>query len=223
MRCTSTSASSRKQSRIGHEKWQDSTDVGSNCPSLENRGLAHLTLDAMATTPHWNLLTCNKVRALPPADQFASFAIAYLDSAQRLCNVLARSPKKATFQRGAVVLYLSSHALELFLKGAILRKAPNERFNHDLVHLYNRYKVLFPSRRFAFTKQRFETKYLGMTTTQIAQAKVDKPHIGELYRYPKDKAGKSWKALLGFEATTYAKDLAVLRKDFERLLVAYDY
>ena len=35
----------------------------------------------------------------------------------------------------------ASHAVELFLKGAILRKAPDERFSHGLEHLQNRYKA----------------------------------------------------------------------------------
>ena len=169
----------------------------------------------------WNLLTCNALRSLPPPEQFASYALAYLDSAQRLCTILAVSSKRATFERGSVVLYLTVHAVELFLKAAILRKAPAERFSHDLEHLHNRYKSLYPAKRFQLSKEPFKTEYLGMSGAEIREAKQAQPAVDQLYRYPEDKDGKPWIALLGFEANSYAKELAILRSDFERLLSAY--
>lgn len=168
-----------------------------------------------------NFLTCNLVRSLQPPEQFAAYALAYLDSAQRLCTTLAVSHKRATFERGAVVLYLTAHAVELFLKGAILRKAPTERFSHDLEHLHNRYVALYPARRFWLTKEPFKTEYFGMDKAEIAKAKQCQPAVDQLYRYPEDKSGKPWIALLGFEASSYAKELTVLRADFERLLSEY--
>ena len=168
-----------------------------------------------------NLLTRNLVRSLQPPEQFAAYALAYLDSAQRLCTTLAVSHKKATFERGAVVLYLTAHAVELFLKGAILRKAPKEHFSHDLEHLHNRYKALYPETRFRFSKVPFKTEYLGMNKAENASTKQSQPAVDQLYRYPEDKKGKPWIALLGFEASGYSKELTVLRADFERLLRLY--
>ena len=52
--------------------------------------------------------------------KFLAFCDAYLDSAERLCKVLKRSTRKATYERGAVVLYLTFHSVELFFKACIL-------------------------------------------------------------------------------------------------------
>ena len=121
----------------------------------------------MNTPRSWNLLTSNRLRDLPRPQQFATLALAYLESAQRLCDDLADSSDGATFERGAVVLYLSAHAIELFLKGAILRKAPNEQFKHDLEHIHNRYKALFPAKRFAFVNMPFTTEYPGVNSQHL--------------------------------------------------------
>ena len=117
--------------------------------ALECRGFAINIIPDMKRRPR-NVLTSNVVRFQQRPEQFAAYALAFLDSAQRLCTILAGSHKKATFERGSVVLHLTAHAVELFLKGAILRKKPEERYSHDhdLEHLHNRYKSLYPARRF---------------------------------------------------------------------------
>lgn len=170
-----------------------------------------------------NLLTCAEIRSKPAALQFAAYALAYLDSAQRLCQVLAGSPRKATFERGFVVLYLMAHAVELFLKGAILRKAPRERFSsaHDLVPLRNRYNNLYPSKRFRFVVP-FGTDYTRLSREQIKAVKGIQTPIDQLYRYPQDRTGESWPGLFSFEANSCLNDIATLRSDFERLLLEYD-
>ena len=83
---------------------------------------------------YWNLLLSDHLESLSPPEQFAKYSMAYLDSAERLCTLLSISYRKATYERGTVVLYLAMHAIELFLKGAIMRKAPHERFRHNLEH-----------------------------------------------------------------------------------------
>ena len=83
--------------------------------------------------------------------KFLSFSDAYLDSASRLCTVLKRSPRKFNYARGSVVLYLTFHAIELFLKGAILERKPNEKLgNHDIEVLSRRYKKLYPGMKYEF-------------------------------------------------------------------------
>ena len=149
------------------------------------------------------------------------YAIAYLDSAERLCRLLARSSRKATYERGIVVLYLTAHAVELFLKGAILRKAPKERFGHNLEHIYKRYNALYRARRYRF-QMPFQTDYTNMPKNQIKAAKALVRPIDQLYRYPLDKDGKPWPGLYAFEANSFLQGLIVLRTTFERLIQDYD-
>ena len=168
------------------------------------------------------MLTNNELRRLPLPRQFESLAFAYLESAQNLCDVLADNRESATFEKGAVVLYLSAHAVELFLKSAILRKAPNESFAHDLEHIYNRYRALFPAKRFEFTSMPFTTEYPGMSTQEIAEVKRVQPDPSELYRYTINKTGEPWQAALGIEASSFARSLAALHADFSRVSGEHD-
>ena len=169
----------------------------------------------------WNLLGSHKVDGLPPHAQFAAYAEAYLDSAERLCRVLARSHKQATFERGVVVLFMASHAFELFLKGAILRRSPNERFGHDLDHLHKRYKALFSAKRFHLPNP-FQTSYGSLSKKEISAAKVQQPDNSELFRYPRDKKYQSWGGVHGFEATSFLGVLSAVRADFTRVLHTLD-
>jgi hypothetical protein len=169
-----------------------------------------------------NVLTCAEIWSKPAAGQFAAYAHAYLDSAQRLCQVLARSRRKATFERGFVVLFLMAHAVELFLKGAILRQAPKEVLSsHDLVPLLGRYRNLYPKKRFRLVVP-FQTDFTLLSPKEIETAKANQPPIDQLYRYPQDRTGKLWPGVYSFEAKSCLNDIAALRSDFERLLAEYE-
>jgi hypothetical protein len=176
----------------------------------------------MSNTFGWHLLTNSKLRSLSPPRQLESLALAYLESAETLCDLIAKSPTHATYEKGTVVLYLAAHAIELFLKGAILRKAPNERFAHDLEHIHNRYRALFPAQRFALTGLPFANEYPGLSKQEIAELKREQPDPSEIYRYPLDKSGEPWDAALAFEAGSYLKVLSTLRADFQRILEAHE-
>lgn len=167
------------------------------------------------TTSHRNLLPSHMLAQSLPYQQYFAFAEAYLDSAQRLCSVLARSTRSATFERGAVVLYLTQHALELFYKGAILRREPSERLSHGLQQLRRRYLALYPAKRFHIPAV-FATSYEHLTIQQIAQAQGLEPPLDQLYRYPEDKKGSPWRALLSFEASSFSRELAALWDGFSR-------
>jgi len=170
---------------------------------------------------YWNLLVPNTTVSLPASEQFGAFAIAYLDSAERLCRILARSHRKATYERGSVVLYLTAHAIELFLKGAILRRAPKERFgHHDLELLHNRYNKLYPEKKLRFDMP-FRRDYGNMIQSEIDAVKKLSPPIDQLYRYPQDKEGKPWFGLFSFEANSFQQELSALRLNFERLFEEY--
>ena len=165
---------------------------------------------------YWNLLTFDSVASMFPPEQFCTFALAYLDSAERLCRTLARSHRKATYARGSVVLYLDAHAVELFLKGAILHKKPTERFGHNLEHLFDRYNKLYPAKKYRFELP-FGAGYDGLSKSEIITAKSVSPPTDQLYRYPQDKDGKPWPGLFAFEANSFLEVLRSLRVDFERL------
>jgi hypothetical protein len=170
----------------------------------------------------WNMLVDSEVVNLAVPEQFSTFSNAYLDSAIRLCTVLARSTKKATYVRGSVVLYLAFHATELFLKGAILKSVPEENVGttHNIGTLNNRYKNLYPGKKYMFhllfTSE--EPDFSNIEPDKVKEYKIiiekiekDYPH-DQKYRYPQNKEGQPWSGPNGFEPSSFLRELKQLRE-----------
>lgn len=149
-------------------------------------------------------------------EQFFLFSEAYLDSARRLCVVLKKSTKKASYQRGCVVLYLTFHATELFLKGAILAKSPKEKLNHDIQGYYNRYNKLYPRKEYRFEIP-FRTEYLGFEPEIIAQIKMQELPPDQLHKYPTDKNGKKWEGAFALEPIESLRIIELLHYNLKEI------
>ncbi|MDB9953390.1 hypothetical protein OAD57_08395 [Porticoccaceae bacterium] len=169
----------------------------------------------------WNLLTTESSRDVNTADQFAAYAIAYLDAAQLLCSHLALNERSATYEKGSTILYLAQHAIELFLKGAIARRELQESFDHKIEILHNRYNNLYPEKRFRFDLS-FTTNYAGFTKEETDQERKKIPKIDQLFRYPFDKRGQQWPGSYGFEANSFCAELVEIKSSFTRLLKEYE-
>jgi len=171
------------------------------------------------------MLVDSEVVSLTVPEQFSVFSGAYLDSAIRLCAVLARSTKKATYARGTVVLYLAFHATELFLKGAILKKVPKEyvETSHNIGSLNNRYKKLYPGKKYQFhiPFASEEPDFSDIEPDKVKELKIiigeiekDNPH-DQKYRYPQNKKGIPWHGVHGFEPSSFLRELKQLREQLE--------
>lgn len=113
-------------------------------------------------------------------------------------------------------MYLAHHSVELFLKGMILRKAPEETFTHDLGHLANRYHALYKSKKFKFNVP-FSVTSAGVAEEEIALAQKFSRTRTERLRYPIDKNGKPWGGVHGFEPSSFLKTLTELDESYERI------
>jgi len=148
--------------------------------------------------------------------QFAAFADAYLDSASRLCKVLKRSTRKATYERGAVVLYLTFHSIELFLKATVLQKSPDEQLSHKIEHYEKRYRKLYPGKEYIFEIP-FKTEYLGFEPPEIATLQLSEPPQDQVHRYPTDKNRKKWDGIFAFDPVAFLPVIEQLQNDFARI------
>lgn len=149
-------------------------------------------------------------------EKFYYFSNAYLDSAERLCKVLVRSTRKASYERGAVVLYLAFHSVELFLKAAILQKSPGENLNHDIEHYEKRYNNLYPVKKYRFIVP-FKTVYCGYEPPETMKIKHTTPPRDQVHRYPTGKDGKEWDGIFTFEPSSFLSDIQALKSDIHRL------
>jgi len=147
-------------------------------------------------------------------EQFCAFSEAYLDSAYRLCKILKISTRKRTYPRGAVVQFLTFHAVELFLKAAILNKYPNEGLHHDLEHLKKRYNALYPGKKFNFDVPFKPTSYLGFEPHEIEPVKIPQD---QLNRYPISKGFEVWEGAIGFKPESFLLVIERLKSDFDRI------
>lgn len=175
----------------------------------------------------WQMVHDSEIASVSVPLQFLAFSDAYLDSASRLCVVLKRSPRKSTYVRGSVVLYLTFHAIELFLKAAILEKSPNERFGnkHDIEVLSIRYAKLYPKRKYAFNAPftKVETDFTGLTPDIIKELKIvikdmiRKNPTDQRYRYPRNREGLPWDGADGFEPGSFHIEIEKLKENIARL------
>jgi hypothetical protein len=160
--------------------------------------------------------------------KFILFSDAYLDSASRLCAVLKRSPRKSNYARGAVVLYLMFHAIELFLKGAILERKPKGNLkSHDIQDLSNQYHNLYRG-----NKYKLHAPFISRDETDLSefyspetleerkmfiQESERKNPQDQRHRYPRNQEGQPWEGLGGFEPESCLVVIKNLKADIARL------
>lgn len=166
------------------------------------------------------MVTDSEIRQLAVPDKMFAYASSYLRGATALCDELALAPK-CTWADGAVVLMMSAHSTELFLKGMLLKRAPEQQVwsrGHDIEGLTADYRSHFPEPEFSWEVP-FKTAYPeGMTAEEIAALVVRRdapPSI--LFRYPVGKDGHDWKGLYGFEPNSFLPVLRNLANDFARV------
>jgi len=177
----------------------------------------------------YRMVHFSEIGSLRASLQFLAFSEAYLYSAANLCSALAASPSESTYPRGAVVLSLSFHSIELFLKAAILEKVPDEQFagkaGHDLESLCKRYTNLFPGKKFEFEIP-FRTEEVDLVEpdprvvdelkTFMAEHKKATPP-DQLNRYPRDTEGNPWNGIYAFEPNTFLPVISKVQQDVVRL------
>jgi hypothetical protein len=175
------------------------------------------------------MLVLSDLQLLPVPGQFFAFSDAYIDSAESLCNELCAASESTTYAHGAVVMSLTFHSIELFLKAAILQRAPSEQFSgntgHDLGYLYRRYTNLYPGKAYEldlpFKREALDTEGLDPRLAEellalIRQREKVMPE-DQMHRYPTDVNVQPWKALLGFEPHSFQQILKQIKSDFVRI------
>lgn len=162
--------------------------------------------------------------------QYIELSDAFLDSALRLCTVLRRSHRKSNYARSAVVQYLTFHAIELFLKSAILKRHPNEKLNtHDIQALSKRYRNLYKAKKYEFRAPFLAeeisddvlSKIIGSDNLEnfksFRKKHEDENPWDQRLRYPINDKGHSWSGLVGFEPLSYLLELRKLQKNIRQL------
>jgi len=112
---------------------------------------------------------------------------------------------------------LAAHAVELFIKGAVLSRDPCALLEgHLLEQLSDEYRKRFPEPSFEWDIP-FKVEYPGIAEADIEALRKATPVPSILYRYPVSRGGKEWNGAFGFEAGTFLAVLERLEHDFKRI------
>jgi hypothetical protein len=157
---------------------------------------------------------------MPVHEQLFAFAYAYLSAAHLLCAKAIERAGARDWSAGTVVLMNASHAVELFLKAALLKRDESLdiwRLGHDIAALAKEYEKRFPEPEWTWDVPFRQSPPEGLSSEQrcIYRDGVAPPSIE--FRYPVTKHGQPWITLHGFEPHSFARDLAQIEQDFDRI------
>ncbi len=138
---------------------------------------------------------------------FFRLAIAYADSSHQIVRSMLAGDLPQTFAHAQTTHFLFDHAIELFLKGAILKSTGQPGNTHDLQSLFGSYRNLYPKKAFEFTIRIAETF-----------KKDNKSPYSEFPRYPIDNKGKVWQGYNAYTLETWLIETERLREDLGRLI-----
>lgn len=151
-------------------------------------------------------------------DRFFEYSVSYGNGAKALVEKMAYDNNQATWANAAVVLMLSAHSVELFLKGAIFIDNPKANLkHHNIESLFEMYRRIYKEEKYNFNMP-FKTEYVGMSEIEIEALKNNKrPTPSVLYRYPAESGETEWEGAYGFEALSFIPVISQLLEDYCRL------
>jgi hypothetical protein len=169
----------------------------------------------------WKLTLENDLQNLSLNERFFKYSTAYLDASVIFCTNLVENPEKQIYPNGSVVLYLTFHATELFLKGAILKRFPKETLNsHTINYMKPGFRKLYPGKRYDIQFP-FENEKCEIEIPIDVIKKLDTFEYDQMYRYPISIDGSEWhkKGMIpGFEATSFLKYLKYYEPKLEEVI-----
>lgn len=151
-------------------------------------------------------------------DRFFKYSESYGNGAKALVEKMVSDNSQATWPNAAVVLMLSVHSVELFLKGAIFKSDSKAKIaHHNIESLFEKYCQIYKEEKYYFDMP-FKTEYLGMSEEEIEVLKENKrPTPSVLYRYPTETGEVEWEGAYGFEASSFSPVISCLLQDYQRL------
>jgi hypothetical protein len=130
---------------------------------------------------------------------------------------MCESSAEHTWPNAAVALMLAAHATELFLKGAILSRAPaGFKKHHSIEELAETFERLFPEPGLRLDVP-FRCLNLDELDDEMLRFFKKEPTPSVLYRYPVENPGVEWRSVSGFEARGFLLVISSLREGIERI------
>ena len=134
------------------------------------------------------MITASELSDVPVPERLFAYADAYRNASSVVCSRIASDPESHGWPDAAVVLMLAAHAVELFLKAALLKRFPDEdvwTHGHRLDDLSDTYRARFEEPIFDWDIPFQQGKYPDeMTEEEVVALRKKRPEPSILYRYP---------------------------------------
>lgn len=141
-----------------------------------------------------------------PGERTLWLALGYVEAAAFLCKSLVDDEYTRQFRSTRVILHLAHHAIELFLKGAILQaSAKRTPRTHNLAQLTEMYRRHYPSPKF-----HFEIPFgLDAQESQplFPEIEVEDVPLSERFRYATGRDGRCFNERDDFSPEEWADTL----------------
>lgn len=164
----------------------------------------------------YRMITDNDIRGIPLPDQFFSLANAYLDAAIRQTEHIDQTPDSG-WPDASVAMFLLAHSTEMFLKGAILHRAPSAKvtgLSHNINKLVTEYRRQYPGPEYE-GNFRFFAEDMPSEISPALKSEINSPSM--VFRYSVNTANEQWQSMNGFVASWMLRDLQEIKQTFLRL------
>jgi hypothetical protein len=149
------------------------------------------------------------------SELFFDLGFAYMDTSILSTKSMLNNQTPSQYSQSRVILSLAYHAIELFLKGAILFKKNEYKVNgHNLDTLYKEYQKLYTQDKFQLESP-FITRFMGISVDEINS--INLPPRDQMYRYHTDRNTEKWEGVEGFIPQDFLKKSSSLKNKFIEL------
>lgn len=152
-------------------------------------------------------------------------SMAYADASLALCEKMIKDDSSRNYFNTRVILYLSRHAFELFLKAAIWSQSgKNPSKTHRLDKLHIQYQTLFPHEKYAldppFTRQILEDSDAGLFPGSLTS--YQNTH-DQRFRYSHDASGDPFEDQDAFDVLDYEILINRFRIQLQGMILKIDW
>lgn len=158
-----------------------------------------------------------EIEHLTKSQNFITHAYSYLNAARTVCMHMESDEEHLTWPNASVALMLTAHSVELFLKGAILKKNPEAILeSHDLEKLKAEYVRNYKGEQFEWDIP-FQVDMSLLSDEEEKLVRGDLPPPSIQYRYPAPIVGEDWPGIQGFTLMEFRGMLVGLEDDYQRI------
>jgi len=152
-----------------------------------------------------------------PDERTLWLALGFIEAAHHLCEQMVEDEFSRQYRSSRVLLHLTHHAVELFVKGAIMAATHERpRLTHRLRELIAQYERIYPAAEFHFSVP-FELNDDEKQQELFQDIALPPIAVAESFRYATSVDGSCFNDIEPFDPESYLEQITELYNKFNRL------